>query len=129
MIFLKVACAIRDAELAAAVQCCLRGLPVRIVFDQKDLHTFTRQLRGERPDVALIEVGEAGEPGDWVGRVKSGAEGPMVIVVDKTANPAAILAAFRAGADDSSTRRSKITCGVRSSANPTGCGGAPRPKS
>lgn len=100
MIFLKLACAIRDAELAAAVQCCLRALPVRIVLDQKDLHSFTRQLRGVRPDVVLLEVDEAGESADWVGRVKSGPEGPMVIVVDKTANPAAILSAFRAGADE-----------------------------
>ena len=100
MVPLRLACAIRDAELAAAVQCCLRGLPVRIILDQNDLQSFARQLRGLRPDVALIEVGEAGEPGEWVGRVKSGPDGPMVIVIDKAANPAAILSAFRAGADE-----------------------------
>ncbi len=100
MVPLRLACAIRDAELAAAVHCCLRALPVRIVLEQKDLQSFARQLRGLRPDVALIEAGETGEPGDWVGRVKQGPDGPMVIVVDKAANPAAILSAFRAGADE-----------------------------
>jgi pilus assembly protein CpaE len=48
----------------------------------------------------LIEAGESGELGDWVGRVKSGPDGPMVVVVDKAPNPAAILSAFRAGADE-----------------------------
>ena len=100
MVPLRLACAIRDAELAAAVHCCLRELPVRIVLDQQDLQSFSRQLRGVRPDVALIEAGETGEPGEWVGRVKSGPDGPMVIVIDRTANPSAILSAFRAGADE-----------------------------
>ena len=100
MVPLRLACAVRDAELAAAVHCCLRELPVRIVLDQQDLQSFSRQLRGVRPDVALIEAGETGEPGDWVGRVKSGPDGPMVIVIDRTANPSAILSAFRAGADE-----------------------------
>ncbi len=100
MVPLRLACAIRDAELAAAVHCCLRALPVRIVLEQKDLQSFARQLRGVRPDVALIETGETGEPGDWVGRVKSGPDGPMVVIIDKAANPDAILSAFRAGADE-----------------------------
>lgn len=100
MIFLRLACAIRNAELAAEVQTCLRALPVHIVLDQNDLSAFARQLRTARADVVLLEVGEAGDPGEWVERVKAAPENPMVIVVDQGPHPSAILSAFRAGADE-----------------------------
>ena len=128
MVPLRLACAIRDAELAAAVQCCLRALPVRIVLDQHDLQSFARQLRGVRPDVALIEVGEAGEPGE-LGRTRQVRAPTAPWSSSSTGPPTPPPSSPRSAPapTNSSTRRSKITCGMRSSASPTGSAGARKP--
>lgn len=100
MIPLRLAAAVQDPDLAAAVQCCTRGLPVRVVLSRADIPVFAREVKKSRPDVVLVEFPETHPPGEWIGRIKGGPGGPMVIVLNKAANPTAILAAFRAGADE-----------------------------
>ena len=100
MVPLRLAWAIQDPELAAAVQYATRGLPVRLVLQVEDFHTLARQVRTIRPDVALIQVTEIGVLPDWVARLKTGPGQPAVFVVDKSAESGTILAAFRAGADE-----------------------------
>lgn len=101
MVPLTLAWAVSHPELAADLQASSRGLPVRVVFRHDDFETFFRQLRATRADVVLIEAPESdARLREWIARIKSLTDPPVVIVVSLAVDAESILAAFRAGTDE-----------------------------
>jgi pilus assembly protein CpaE len=81
---------------------CLGDLPVRILMEQSEigeLGALVDRMERMRPDVIFLDISTLREPLEQVIRkIRSSASGSAVLVLNKTAEPAAILDAMRAGA-------------------------------
>ncbi len=101
-----VAMLISDPELNARVLRALANLPVRAVRKSPDVTSEDglfneREPRQSNFDVVFLEVAAAGErPLDLIPMIKNHAAPPAVVTVHAGADTEALLAAFRAGADD-----------------------------
>lgn len=84
------------------LQASLRDLPIRIVMEQPqiaDLDALVNRVERMRPDVVFLELSGGREPlAAVVGRIRTSPSAPAVLVLNQTADSAAILEAMRAGA-------------------------------
>jgi pilus assembly protein CpaE len=80
----------------------LQDLPVRILMEQSeigDLGSLIERVERMRPDVIFLDISTLREPLDQVIRkIRSSASASTVLVLNTTAEPAAILDAMRSGA-------------------------------
>lgn len=99
---LNAAIVVHSRGLWEELEASLRDLPVRIVMEQAeiaDLDALVNRLERLRPDVVFLELSGTREPLDTViGRIRTSPSAPAVLVLNQTADSAAILAAMRAGA-------------------------------
>jgi pilus assembly protein CpaE len=88
-------------ELLDEVQACLHELPVRIQFEEPAISnwaTFNEMLGRSRPDVLILDVGSLIDHlPETVSRIRESGVNPMLIALNDSADPEAILAALRAG--------------------------------
>ncbi len=84
------------------LQSSLEDLPVRIIMEQSeigDLDTLVGRVERMHPDVIFLDISALRDPLDQVIRkIRASAGGCAVLVLNTTAEPAAILDAMRSGA-------------------------------
>lgn len=84
------------------LQSSLQDLPVRIIMEQSeigDLDSLVGRLERMRPDVIFLDISSLREPLDQVIRkIRASASACAVLVLNTSAEPAAILDAMRSGA-------------------------------
>jgi pilus assembly protein CpaE len=99
-----LALAIEASELWEGVQIALRGLPSRIVIEQRDLRNwraFLEQLERLSPEVVLLDITHIPQGlEESVRSVRAAAPDSMLIVLDRAAEPETILTAIRSGAHE-----------------------------
>jgi pilus assembly protein CpaE len=96
---------IEDREVLEEFTQAFHDLSVRLLFElaevPSDWQAFQDRLDRVRPDVVLLDITSLKEPLDQVvARIRSTAAKPAVFALHKTAEPASILAALRAGASE-----------------------------
>ncbi|MBZ5608165.1 MAG: AAA family ATPase [Acidobacteriia bacterium] len=93
---------IETKELWDALQSSLQDLPVRIVLEQSEvgeLSSLLERIERIRPDVIFLDISTLRVPLDQVIRgIRALPGSPAVLAVNRTAEPATILNAMRAGA-------------------------------
>lgn len=92
-------------ELEEALLTSLQDLPVRVLFEISELPddwpAFLERVDRMRPDVVILDVTQLREPMEEViQHIRSTKTEPAVLVLHKTKDSEAILAAFRAGASE-----------------------------
>jgi pilus assembly protein CpaE len=96
--------AIAAPELWNPVQEALRGLAVRMVMEQRDLRNWPaliERLEFLRPEVVLLDITGLPLPLEEAVRgVRAALPDAMLVALDQTAQPEAILTAMRAGANE-----------------------------
>ena len=96
--------AIDNRYLWEQAQSCLADLPFRIIVEHQDIgdvSNFLDRLERMRPDVVLIDISGWREPLEGLVTSIRGAIGdPMIIALNTTADPDAILASMRAGINE-----------------------------
>ena len=104
MFALSIGLAIETKELLDEVQSTLEQLPVRVLIEQREigeLSEFLEKVERLRPEVMIIEVTRLRDTMEHVvSRIKSSSPDPMIIALNMTAEPEAILGALRAGAHE-----------------------------
>lgn len=99
-----VGVAVESPELWGPVQEALRGLPVRVVMEQRDLRSWqslTERLGSLRPEVVLLDITGLPLPiEDAVHGIRAALPDAMLVALDIAAQPDTILAAVRAGANE-----------------------------
>ncbi len=99
-----VGIAIEQRELWDQVQASLRGLPVRIVMEQRDLKnwpSFIERLEFLRPDVVLLDITQLPQPLEACMRgIRNCLPDAMLVVLHTSAEPEVILTAVRSGANE-----------------------------
>ena len=104
MFALSIGLAIETKELLDEVQSTLEQLPVRVLIEQREigeLSDFLEKVERLRPEVMIIEVTRLRDTMEHVvSRIKSSSPDPMIIALNMTAEPEAILGALRAGAHE-----------------------------
>jgi pilus assembly protein CpaE len=101
---LTIGLAIENRDLWEQAQSCLSDLPFRIIVEHQDIgdvSNFLDRLERMRPDVVLIDISGWREPLEGLVTSIRGAIGdPMIIALNSTADPDAILASMRAGINE-----------------------------
>ena len=101
---LTIGLAIENRELWEQAQSCLSDLPFRIIVEHQDIgdvSNFLDRLERMRPDVVLIDISGWREPLEGLVTSIRGAIGdPMIVALNSTADPDAILASMRAGINE-----------------------------
>ena len=101
---LTIGLAIENRDLWEQAQSCLADLPFRIIVEHQDIgdvSNFLDRLERMRPDVVLIDISGWREPLEGLVTSIRGAIGdPMIIALNTTADPDAILASMRAGINE-----------------------------
>ena len=101
---LTIGLAIENRDLWEQAQSCLADLPFRIIVEHQDIgdvSNFLDRLERMRPDVVLIDISSWREPLEGLVTSIRGAIGdPMIIALNSTADPDAILASMRAGINE-----------------------------
>jgi pilus assembly protein CpaE len=101
---LTIGLAIENRDLWEQAQACLSDLPFRIIVEHQDIgdvSNFLDRLERMRPDVVLIDISGWREPLEGLVTSIRGAIGdPMIIALNVTADPDAILASMRAGINE-----------------------------
>lgn len=101
---LTIGLAIENRELWEQAQSCLSDLPFRIIVEHQDIgdvSNFLDRLERMRPDVVLIDISGWREPLEGLVTSIRGAIGdPMIIALNSSAEPDAILASMRAGINE-----------------------------
>lgn len=104
MDLLSVGIVITNKQISGEAQAGLLQLPVRIVFDQREIGEwapFLEKLEQVRPDVLIVELSQLADPlEDVIRQVKSTSGHPQVIVVHPSADSDTLLRAIRANADE-----------------------------
>ncbi|MGO4883968.1 MAG: CpaE family protein [Bryobacteraceae bacterium] len=99
-----VGLAVSAPELWAPLQETLRGLAVRVVMEQRDLGNWAsllERLEFLRPEVVLLDITSLPmSVEDAVRAVRAALPDVMLVALDKSAEPDAILTAMRAGANE-----------------------------
>jgi len=94
-----------NRQLEESLNTCLQKLPVRIVFEISEIpenwSDFTDRIERTEPDVVLLDVTKVSEPlEEVIRRIRATKKHPVVIALHTAEDPEAILAAFRAGANE-----------------------------
>jgi pilus assembly protein CpaE len=101
---LTIGLAIENRDLWEQAQSCLSDLPFRIIVEHQDIgdvSNFLDRLERMRPDVVLIDISSWREPLEGLVTSIRGAIGdPMIIALNVSADPEAILASMRAGINE-----------------------------
>jgi pilus assembly protein CpaE len=101
---LTIGLAIENRDLWEQAQSCLSDLPFRIIVEHQDIgdvSNFLDRLERMRPDVVLIDISGWREPLEGLVNSIRGAIGdPMIIALNSSADPDAILASMRAGINE-----------------------------
>jgi pilus assembly protein CpaE len=101
---LTIGLAIEKRELWDQAQSCLADLPFRIIVEHQDVgdvSNFLDRLERMRPDVVLVDISGWKEPLEGlVSSIRAAAGDPMIIALNTTAEPDAILSSLRAGINE-----------------------------
>jgi pilus assembly protein CpaE len=101
---LTIGLAIENRDLWEQTQACLGALPFRIIVqhqDVGDVSNFLDRLERMRPDVVLVDISGWKEPLDGlVASIRAATGDPMIIALNTTAEPDAILSSLRAGVNE-----------------------------
>jgi pilus assembly protein CpaE len=94
---------IETKELWEELQNSIKDYPVRIVFEQtqiQDWMSFAEKMQRLSPDLVFLDVSSVKDPADLIRRIRGLPQNPVVFALSKSAEPAAILEAIRAGAGE-----------------------------
>jgi pilus assembly protein CpaE len=101
---LTIGLAIENREMWEQTQACLAELPFRIIVEHQDISDITNfldRLERMRPDVVLIDIS------NWknsleglVTSIRNATGDPMIVALNNTADPEAILSSLRAGINE-----------------------------
>jgi pilus assembly protein CpaE len=101
---LTIGLAIENRDLWEQAQSCLADLPFRIIVEHQDIgdvSNFLDRLERMRPDVVLIDISGWREPLEGlVTSIRAAIGDPMIIALNSSADPDAILASMRAGINE-----------------------------
>lgn len=101
---LTIGLAIENRDLWEQAQSCLADLPFRIIVEHQDIgdvSNFLDRLERMRPDVVLIDISGWREPLEGLANsIRAAIGDPMIIALNHTADPDAILASMRAGINE-----------------------------
>ncbi len=95
---------IANSELAARVRESIGELPVRVLFQRRDVsdaEALALEVERQRPELLIVELeGGADRVENVLRALKAAAGGPALIGIQPAAQPDIIVAAMRAGADE-----------------------------
>jgi len=101
---LTIGLAIENRDLWDQAQACLADLPFRIIVEHQDVGdvgNFLDRLERMRPDVVLVDISGWKEPLEGlVSSIRAATGDPMIIALNTTAEPDAILSSLRAGINE-----------------------------
>jgi pilus assembly protein CpaE len=101
---LTIGLAIENRELSEQAHACLAGLPFRIIVEHQDigdLSAFLERLERMRPDVVLVDISGWKEPLEGlISSIRAAAGDPMLIALNTSTDPEAILSSLRAGINE-----------------------------
>jgi pilus assembly protein CpaE len=101
---LTIGLAIENRDLWEQAQSCLADLPFRVIVEHQDIgdvSNFLDRLERMRPDVVLIDISGWREPLEGLANsIRAAIGDPMIIALNNSADPDAILASMRAGINE-----------------------------
>ncbi|MGO9227612.1 MAG: CpaE family protein [Bryobacteraceae bacterium] len=101
---LTIGLAIENRDLWEQTQSCLSQLPFRIIVEHQDVgdvSNFLDRLERMRPDVVLVDISGWREPLEGlVSSIRAVTGDPMIIALNTSADPDAILSSLRAGINE-----------------------------
>jgi pilus assembly protein CpaE len=101
---LTIGLAIENREMWEQVQSCLSDLPFRIIVEHQDIgdiSNFLDRLERMRPDVVLVDISNWRNPLEsLVSSIRNAISDPMIIALNTSADPEAILSSLRAGINE-----------------------------
>jgi pilus assembly protein CpaE len=101
---LTIGLAIENRELWEQTQACLGELPFRVIVEHQDVgdvSNFLDRLERMRPDVILVDISGWKEPLEGlVSSIRAVTGDPMIIALNTSADPSAILSSLRAGINE-----------------------------
>jgi pilus assembly protein CpaE len=101
---LTIGLAIENREMWEQAQACLADLPFRIIVEHQDIgdiSNFLDRLERMRPDVVLVDISNWKNPLEGlVTSIRSAVSDPMIIALNTSADPEAILSSLRAGINE-----------------------------
>ncbi len=101
---LTIGLAIENRDLWEQTQACLADLPFRIIVEHQDIgdvSNFLDRLERMRPDVVLVDISGWKEPLEGlVASIRNAIGDPMIIALNTSTDPEAILASLRAGINE-----------------------------
>jgi len=101
---LTIGLAIENRELWEQAQACLNELPFRVIVEHQDVgdvSNFLDRLERMRPDVVLVDISGWREPLEGlVSSIRAVTGDPMIIALNTSADPTAILSSLRAGINE-----------------------------
>jgi pilus assembly protein CpaE len=101
---LTIGLAIENRDMWEQVQSCLSDLPFRIIVEHQDIgdiSNFIDRLERMRPDVVLVDISNWRNPLEsLVESIRNAIGDPMIIALNTSADPEAILSSLRAGINE-----------------------------
>jgi pilus assembly protein CpaE len=101
---LTIGLAIENRDMWEQVQSCLADLPFRIIVEHQDIgdiSNFLDRLERMRPDVVLVDISNWRDPLEsLVSSIRNAIGDPMIIALNTSADPEAILSSLRAGINE-----------------------------
>src|ERR1039457_3753453 len=101
---LTIGLAIENRDMREQVQSCLSDLPFRIIVEHQDIvdiSNFLDRLERMRPDFVLVDISNCGNPLErMVPSLRYPTGDPMIVALNASADPEAILSSLRAGIND-----------------------------
>jgi pilus assembly protein CpaE len=101
---LTIGLAIENRDMWEQTQACLADLPFRIIVEHQDIgdiSNFLDRLERMRPDVVLVDISNWKNPLEsLVASIRSAVSDPMIIALNTSADPDAILSSLRAGINE-----------------------------
>jgi pilus assembly protein CpaE len=101
---LTIGLAIENRDMWEQVQSCLADLPFRIIVEHQDIgdiSNFIDRLERMRPDVVLVDISNWRNPLEsLVSSIRNAIGDPMIIALNTSADPEAILSSLRAGINE-----------------------------
>jgi len=101
---LTIGLAIENRDMWEQVQSCLSDLPFRIIVEHQDIgdiSNFLDRLERMRPDVVLVDISNWRNPLEsLVSSIRNAISDPMIIALNTSADPEAILSSLRAGINE-----------------------------
>jgi pilus assembly protein CpaE len=101
---LTIGLAIENRDMWEQVQSCLSDLPFRIIVEHQDIgdiSNFLDRLERMRPDVVLVDISNWRNPLEsLVSSIRNAIGDPMIVALNTSADPEAILSSLRAGINE-----------------------------